>query len=93
MPVEFTHPQSPAIYFAGLWSRAHFGGIEIETCAIVTRLAIPPLDELHKRMPAIVSPDDYKGWLDPTVTEVALFERGIRTDLFAKFAVLDHRST
>jgi putative SOS response-associated peptidase YedK len=89
LPVEMSAPSNPAICFAGLWSRATFGGKEIETCTIVTRAAIAPLDKLHDRMPVIVSPDDYRDWLNPEITDVKLFERVTQTEPPAKFTVLE----
>lgn len=88
LPVELGNPTSPAICFAGLWSRATFKGDAIETCTIVTRPAIPPLDKVHDRMPVIVSPDDYRDWLDPQISDVALFERVTQAEPPAKFEVL-----
>ena len=89
LPVEMHNPTDPAICFAGLWSRASFKGEAVETCAIVTRSAVAPLDKLHDRMPVIVSPDDYRDWLNPEMTDVGLFERVTKADPPAKFDVLE----
>jgi putative SOS response-associated peptidase YedK len=89
LPVEMNAPANPAICFAGLWSRTTFGGKEIETCSIVTRATIAPLDKLHDRMPVIVSPDDYRDWLNPEITDVSLFERVTQAEPPATFAVLE----
>lgn len=87
-PYEIRNPAAPAICFAGLWSRATFKGDAIETCTIVTRPAISPLDAVHDRMPVIVSPDDYRDWLDPNITDVALFKRVTTAEPPARFDVL-----
>lgn len=87
-PVEMRNPLSPTICFAGLWSRTTFAGEDMETCAIVTRAAVPPLARVHDRMPVIVSPDGYHEWLDPTQNDVALFERVTQAEPPAKFEVL-----
>lgn len=87
-PYEFRNPETPALCFAGLWSRATFKGEAIETCTIVTRPAIPPLDEKRDRMPVIVSPDDYRDWLDPNNSDVALFTRITTAKPLARFAAL-----
>lgn len=87
-PVEMRNPLNPAICFAGLWSRATFTGEDMETCAIVTRAAVAPLTRVHDRMPVIVSPDDYREWLNPAQTDVALFERVTQAEPPAKFEVL-----
>lgn len=49
---------------AGLWERWHDGGSSIETCTIITTAANSCTAELHHRMPAILSVDDTRGWLD-----------------------------
>jgi putative SOS response-associated peptidase YedK len=52
--------------FAGLWESWHGGeGSAIESCSVITTEAIPPLSELHDRMPVILDPEDYDRWLDP----------------------------
>lgn len=88
LPVELGNPTSPAICFAGLWSRARFKGEAIETCTIVTRPVVAPLDKVHDRMPVIVSPDDYRDWLNPDLTDVALFERVTQAEPPAKFEIV-----
>lgn len=87
-PMEMSAPANPTLCFAGLWSRARFKDQELETCAIVTRPAVAPLDRLHDRMPVIVSPDDYRDWLNPELTDVAIFERVTQAPPPAKFEVL-----
>lgn len=54
--------------FAGLWSVSPAG---LCTCAIVTAAAVGHLQSVHDRMPLIVPPDRWAGWLcgpaDPAV--------------------------
>ncbi|MEM6415250.1 MAG: SOS response-associated peptidase [Pseudomonadota bacterium] len=61
---------------AGLWSRAMIDGSEIDTFTVLTTIANPKLEEIHSRMPVILSPDTYQAWLNGT---------GHEKDLFAPF--------
>jgi putative SOS response-associated peptidase YedK len=58
--------------FAGLWTPwAGADGSEIDTAAIITVPANGPISALHDRMPAILAPADYEGWLDVRGVDVA----------------------
>lgn len=51
---------------AGLWDSWSSGdGPAIESCTVITTEANSLMRELHDRMPAILSPNDYEAWLDP----------------------------
>jgi putative SOS response-associated peptidase YedK len=52
---------------AGLW-QPPFGRDGETSCAIVTTAPVPPLDDLHDRMPLVVPPDERALWLDPEAT-------------------------
>jgi putative SOS response-associated peptidase YedK len=54
---------------AGLWDswRSPDGG-RLETCAIVTVPATPPVASIHDRMPLVVSTELIDAWLDPSRT-------------------------
>jgi putative SOS response-associated peptidase YedK len=55
--------------FAGLWDRWKDPlGKPILTCTILTTQANSLLQDMHHRMPVILSPDDYERWLDPGIT-------------------------
>ncbi|WP_224406293.1 SOS response-associated peptidase [Afifella sp. IM 167] len=74
--------------FAGIWETwIGADGSEIDTAAIVTVAAGPPLDALHHRSPAIIRPEDFDLWLSgEEMTEAALdllAEQGMATDLVA----------
>lgn len=89
-PIEIRYSQSPAICFAGLWSRAVFKGETIETCTILTRAAVQAiLQRGHDRMPVIVHTDDYRTWLDPRITDLELFEHVTTTDPSVTFEIFD----
>jgi putative SOS response-associated peptidase YedK len=56
--------------FAGLWDS--WEGPDdraIQSCTILTTEANSLLKDIHDRMPAILSPDDYDLWLDPGITD------------------------
>jgi len=74
------------VCFAGLMSRwKEPGGREPTlTCAILTRAAAGPLDEIHERMPVVLPEDVHLRWLDPALTDpaetLALVEKRAQTD-------------
>ncbi len=51
---------------AGVWERwtSKATGEVIDSCAVITRQAEPPLDAIHDRQPAIIHRADYAAWLD-----------------------------
>jgi putative SOS response-associated peptidase YedK len=55
---------------AGLWSRwVSPDGEVIESCAIVTQAARPPIEAIHDRMPLVLDPAVWDRWLDPELTD------------------------
>jgi len=63
---------SKCMTFAGLWETTVVsGGGEIDTCAIITTPATESLREIHERMPAILTREEGKIWMDPSVTAAA----------------------
>lgn len=55
--------------FAGLWDSWNDpSGKQIVSCTILTTQANALLQELHHRMPVILSPEDYDRWLDSGIT-------------------------
>ena len=53
--------------FAGLWDRwTDPRGEVVESCTILTTTPNALLADIHDRMPAILRPDDYDLWLNPT---------------------------
>ncbi|MBD3190744.1 MAG: hypothetical protein GF308_08870 [Candidatus Heimdallarchaeota archaeon] len=66
----FVRPKNDQPFaLAGLWDRWEdpMGGTVIESCTILTTEANELLKPIHKRMPAIISPDNYDLWLNPTM--------------------------
>jgi len=60
---------------AGIWERwVGRDGEVIESCAILTQPARPPVQAIHDRMPILLEPDAWDRWLDPDLTQVATLE-------------------
>ncbi|HTB79065.1 MAG TPA: SOS response-associated peptidase [Polyangiaceae bacterium] len=60
---------------AGLWSRwVADDGEVIESCAIVTQPARPPVEAIHDRMPLVLEPEAWDRWLDPGLTDAGVLE-------------------
>ena len=58
--------------FAGIWeSWKGPGGIQLESCAILTTAANRLMEPIHDRMPVILHPGEYSLWLDREVSDVS----------------------
>lgn len=57
--------ESP-LSFAALWERWDKGGQPLESFTIITTTALPALSDIHHRQPAIIDPNRFDDWLDPT---------------------------
>ena len=57
--------ESPLSY-AALWEHWGKGNDSIESFTIITTTASPELVDIHHRQPAIIGPDRFDDWLDPT---------------------------
>jgi len=62
--------------FAGLWEHweSKDGEEVLESCTIITTDANDLVAQLHDRMPAILTPDEYDRWLEPAGAEGELVE-------------------
>jgi len=49
-------------------------GEVIESCAIVTQPARPPVLAIHDRMPLVLDPEVWDRWLDPTLSDPVALE-------------------
>ena len=64
-PYQF-RPEQPLFAFAGLWSRwTSPDGELVDSFAIVTTEPNATAGEYHDRMPLVLAPDLYEGWLEP----------------------------
>lgn len=60
---------------AGLWSRwVSPDGEVLESCAIITRAARPPVEAIHDRMPLVLEPEAWDRWLDPGLSDTGELE-------------------
>jgi putative SOS response-associated peptidase YedK len=71
-PFFITLPKERPFAFAGLWERwDNRGRTEPAylSCTIITTAACPSLQEVHHRMPVVLSPEAYPLWLDPSMQD------------------------
>ena len=73
-PYFLAHADGSPLSFAALWERWNKGDDSIESFAIITTGACPALADIHHRQPAIIDPDRFDGWLDPTSSVPWLLE-------------------
>ena len=60
---------------AGLWeARTDGEGSVLRTCTILTVEANADLAPIHHRMPALLPPGDWAGWLDPSTCDASALE-------------------
>ena len=60
--------------FAALWERWGWDGESVESFTIITTTAAPQLADIHDRQPAIIDPDRFGDWLEPTSPAPRLLE-------------------
>ena len=58
--------------FAGLWSTWEKDGVKLATCTILTTAASPLMQNLHHRMPVILSQEEEELWLNPRTNQDTL---------------------
>jgi putative SOS response-associated peptidase YedK len=63
LPYYIHRPSTEPFTIAGIWEPARDG--QIDSCALITRPALSPVDALHDRMPAVIDAQDRARWLDP----------------------------
>ena len=74
-PFFVRRPDGRPFALAGLWSRwVSADGEVIESCAIVTQAARPPVEGIHDRMPLVLEPEAWNRWLDPRLTDPGALE-------------------
>src|SRR6266702_6695076 len=71
-PFYFQLNDESQFAFAGIWDQRRGGEESIKSCAIITTAANEMIEALHDRMPAILEPKSYEGWLDPKTDAAAL---------------------
>lgn len=69
-PYYITLEDGGPFAFAGLWERWDKGeGEPLLTCTLITTTPNALMQQVHHRMPVILSPGDYDLWLDPAVQD------------------------
>jgi putative SOS response-associated peptidase YedK len=70
VPFFVRRPDEKPFALAGIWDRWVSGdGEVVESCAILTQAARPPVDAVHDRMPIVIEPQSWNRWLDPALTD------------------------
>jgi putative SOS response-associated peptidase YedK len=65
-PFAVRRPDGKPFALGGIWDRwVSSDGEVIESCAILTQPARPPVDRVHDRMPLVIEPAEWDRWLDP----------------------------
>ena len=68
-PYHIRMKDSSPFAFAGLWETWDGDGEEIRSCSIITTDANDLMNEIHHRMPVILTPETYEAWLAPGFEE------------------------
>ena len=68
VPQYFRLRDAGVFAFAGLWDRWQGDGAILESCSIIVMPSSAVMQPVHARMPVIVDPAHYDGWLDSTIT-------------------------
>jgi putative SOS response-associated peptidase YedK len=68
-PFFVRRPDHAPFTLAGVWARwVSKDGEVVESCAIITQPARPPVDAVHGRMPLVIEREARERWLDPAAT-------------------------
>jgi len=72
-PYYIHRPGNAPFAMAAIWEPAlpAAGRTEMDSCAVITRPALPPVSNVHDRMPVILAPVHHDAWLDPGFSDVA----------------------
>jgi putative SOS response-associated peptidase YedK len=69
-PYKFTLKNKESFAFAGLWQmEKDESGKEVAHCVIITTEPNSVVEEIHNRMPAILTSEEEKQWLNPDLDE------------------------
>ncbi|MFA5381259.1 MAG: SOS response-associated peptidase [Candidatus Izemoplasmatales bacterium] len=70
IPMRITLKNNSLFPMAGLWSAfTRSDGSKLYTCVILTTLANSIVTPIHNRMPVILSIEDTKTWLNPSISD------------------------
>jgi putative SOS response-associated peptidase YedK len=69
-PFLLRRPDGAPFALAGVWEKwVSKDGEVLESCAIITQPARPPVDAIHDRMPLVLERDAWDRWLDREITD------------------------
>lgn len=69
-PFLLRRPDGAPFALAGVWEKwVSKDGEVLESCAIITQPARPPVDAIHDRMPLVLERDAWDRWLDHEITD------------------------
>lgn len=71
IPYHICRQDHRVFAFAGLWDHWSDNDEAFDSCVIITAPAAGVMIPLHTRMPVILDPSAWDGWLDPAVTDPA----------------------
>jgi putative SOS response-associated peptidase YedK len=76
-PYLLRRPGGSPFAMAGIWQPAPPSSSEapIDSCAVITRPARPPVDAVHDRMPVMLPIEHHDAWLDPDFEDVLALTR------------------
>src|SRR5262249_19769209 len=77
-PILFRLRQGRPFAFAGLGECWQGPAGPVESCAVLTTAANDLVKPVHDRMPVILDPRHYEGWLDPGLTDPSLLRSWLR---------------
>lgn len=74
-PYYFHRQDNKPIALAGIWDRWVSGDKSVDSCWIITEPANNLVSQVHDRMPAIISPDNYDKWLNTDIQNIDLVRK------------------
>jgi putative SOS response-associated peptidase YedK len=79
-PHYICRKKSELMHFAGLWEHWEEpqNGETVHSFTIITTNANKPMEELHDRMPAMLLPEEFDTWLDPSFHDTSALQDLIR---------------
>lgn len=80
IPFAISLVDDPIMSMGGIWEEwiSKETGEIIRSCAIITLEANEFMNQVHHRMPVIISREDEAEWLDPTITDPAKLQKFLK---------------
>jgi len=85
-PMFIILPDKKPFAFAGLWETWDKNDPQFpyRSCTIITTEASEAIRDIHHRMPAILKPEAYVNWLDPTKQDATALKKILKEDLLSQ---------